>query len=320
LERPRELIRDGRLLAVVGAGLSARVGYPTFSQYAAALVNDFGVNVDGVPSDDPSAIAGAIKTSLEQDGRLSEFHTHLEQTFEPDGRRAYCDRAHELVVAAGFRSIVTTNYDSVLEDAASAGSARCEHLDLCAPRRFAVFDFLRATAAGRTRAFVLHLHGYFRNPEHVVITTDDYSQRYGPYDETTPRGEHTVRVALNTMHRKVLWTLLVTYPAMFIGFSLRDPAFRHILELIDQDFERGRDLGHYAVIGTVDDDQESRDQEELKRYGITPVFYAVTPSPGAGYPDDHSGLESLLETLSGTPAGATPQRRGEDFTARMLQS
>lgn len=308
------------MLAVVGAGLSARVGYPTFSEYAAALVNDFGVNVDGVPSDDPAAIAGAVKASLEENGRLLEFHAHLERTFGPSGRRAYYDRTHELIVAAGFRGIVTTNYDSVLEDAASADNARCEDLDLCAPRPFAIFDFLRAVSAGRTRAFVLHLHGYFRNPQHLVMTTDDYSQRYGPYDETTPGGERTVRVALNTMHRKVLWALLVTYPAMFIGFSLRDPAFRHILELIDQDFERGRDLDHCAVIGAVDGAQESRDREELKRYGITPLFYAVTPSPGPGYPDDHSGLEDLVATLSGTRAGAAPQRRGEDFTARMLES
>jgi hypothetical protein len=308
------------MVVVVGAGLSARVGYPTFNAYASSLANDFAVTVDGVPKDDPSAVAGAVKASLQQSGRLAEFYAHLERTFGPDGRRQYYDRVHDLIVAGGFRGIVTTNYDSVLEDAASADSKRCEELDLCAPRPFAVFDFLRATSAGRTRAFVLHLHGYFRNPQQLVMTADDYSERYGPYYETSPDGAQTARVTLNNMHRKVMWALFVTYPVMFIGFSLRDPALRHILEVIDRDFERGRDLDHYAVMGAFDDIEQARYRDELSRYGITPIFYPVTPSAGPGYPDDHRALEDLLVTLCGTAPAPAPHRRGEDFTARMLRS
>ena len=115
----------------------------------------------------------------------------------------------------GFRGVVTTNYDSVLEDAVSADGARCEELDLCAPRPFAIFDFLRATSAGRSRAFVLHLHGWFRNPQHLVMTSDDYATRYGTYYETTPDGDE-VRRDLDTVHRKVLWALLVSYPILFV--------------------------------------------------------------------------------------------------------
>ena len=222
LDKPRDLVRDQRMLLVVGAGLSTRVGYPTFDAYASRLVEDFGVTINDVPRDDPSAVAGAVKASLETDDRLPEFYGHLEQTFGPNGRREYYDRVHELIVSAGFRGIVTTNYDSVLEDAASARSVRCEHLDLCAPRPFAVFDFLRAISADRTREFVLHLHGYFRNPEQLVMTTQDYDLRYGSYYETSPDGGQGIRRTLDTMHRKVMWASFVTYPVLFVGFSLRD--------------------------------------------------------------------------------------------------
>lgn len=308
------------MLLVVGAGLSARIGYPTFDAYAERLVNDFGITLDGIPSDDPGAIAGLVRASLEESGRLSEFHAHLERTFGPNGRSQYYDRVHRLLVGAGFRGVVTTNYDSVLEDAASADGRRCEELDLCAPRPFAIFDFLRATSAGRSRDFVLHLHGYFRNPDRLVMTTGDYGRRYGSYYETSSDGTQTAQLNLNTMHRKVLWALFVTYPVLFVGFSLRDPALRHILEVIDQDFERGRDLDHYAVMGAADEIQQASDRDELSRYGITPIFYPVTRSPGPGVPDDHRALDDLLASLCGSTSEPAPHRRGEDFTARMLAS
>jgi hypothetical protein len=152
------------------------------------------------------------------------------------------------------------------------------------------------------------------------MTIDDYSRRYGPYFETSPDGTQTVQVNLNTMHRKVMWALFVTYPVLFVGFSLRDPALRHILEVIDQDFERGRDLDHYAVMGAVDEIQKAGEREELLRYGITPIFYPVTRSLTPGVPDDHRALEDLLVSLCQSTLEPTPRTRGEDFTARMLSS
>lgn len=305
------------MLLVVGAGVSSAVGYPTFDDYAARLQGDFPTPLSGVDGKDPSAVAEAVRASLSADGRLDEFHAHLERTFGPAGRNKPFARIHQLLVGAGFRGVVTTNYDSVLEDAVRAGGDLCEDLDLCTPRPFAVFDFLRAASAGRSRAFVLHLHGYFRNPSQVVLTTADYGERYGPYEEISTDGTQTVRRNLNTMHRKVMWALFVTYPAMFVGFSLRDPALRHIFDVINRDFERGRDLDHYAIIGAVDEVEEKRVGDDLVRYGITPVFYRVIPSPGPGYPDDHSGLETLLASLCADTSEPT-HRRGEDFTARML--
>jgi len=37
LTKIRQLIRDQQMLLLVGAGLSARVGYPTYDGYAAQL-------------------------------------------------------------------------------------------------------------------------------------------------------------------------------------------------------------------------------------------------------------------------------------------
>jgi hypothetical protein len=317
VERVRQLIREQKMLLLVGAGVSMRVGYPSFDGYARELVQHFDVKVDHLPQEDASAIAGFVKTTLDEAGRVADFYAHLERTFGPARRREYYDQVHQVLVRAGFRGIVTTNYDSLLEDAASDDGPRCEDLDLCARRSFAVFDFLRATSGGRSRAFVLHLHGWFRSPQHLILTSDDYAKRYGPYFQHTDEGVQ-VRVDLDTMHRKVMWALFVSYPVLFVGFSLRDPALRHFLDLINNDFERGRDLDHFAVMGAADEAQEQHTAAELGQYGVTPIFYPVTRDPGLGADASHRALENVLVDLCGEPLGPPSRRRGEDFTARML--
>lgn len=315
MERVRQLIRDEKMLLLVGAGVSMRLDYPSFEGYAQQLVERFGVDVSHVPEDDPSAIAGAVKTRLAEIGRLDEFYAHLERTFGPDGRPQQYDAVHRILVSAGFRGIATTNYDSVLEDAASADGDRCEDLDLCLPRSFAVFDFLRATSGGRHRKSVLHLHGWFHNPEHLVMTSDDYATRYGPYYTESPEGVQA-RVELDTVHRKVIWALLVSYPVLFVGFSLRDPALRHLLDVVNKDFQRGRELDHFALMGAVDDVQERRIAAELAHYGVTPIFYPVTLLSGGL--QDHSRMDDVLTALCEATTERTTRGRGEAFTDRML--
>jgi hypothetical protein len=303
------------MLVLVGAGLSARVGYPTYDVYAAQLLTDFGVTVSEEIREDASAVAETVKSYLARNGRLPEFHAHLERSFGLPGRSRDYDPVHRLLVRSGFRAVVTTNYDSILEDAVSADGKRCEEFDLCA-RRFPILDFLRETGAGRNRSSVLHLHGYFRNPRRLVITTRDYYWRYGPYYQVGTDGTRTARWR-SSPHTRVLWTLFVMYPILFVGFSLRDPALRHILEVVDQDFERGGALDHYAIVGASNEIEEAATRDELARYGVEPIFYRVNPPPAPGYPADHSALEALVEDLCGITE-PPPMRRGLDFTARML--
>jgi hypothetical protein len=74
LTKIRQLIRDQQMLLLVGAGLSARVGYPTYDGYAAQLLEDFGVTVSADIRGDASAVAETVKSYLSQNGRLPEFH------------------------------------------------------------------------------------------------------------------------------------------------------------------------------------------------------------------------------------------------------
>jgi hypothetical protein len=304
------------MVAILGAGLSARVGYPMFDEYASDLAQRFDVDTSAIQ--DASDMVSLVKEHLRLSGDLDRFHADLETTFGPDPQKSRFDSAHEMVIAAPFRGLVTANYDRVIEDAIAATGTGCESLDLCATRLFSVFEFLRSTSQGHNRAAVLHLHGYFRSPERLVITPEDYRARYGLYTQLSEDGEHQARSALDTLHRKVLWALFVTYPMLFVGFSMRDPALRSILQVIEQDFGRGQQPDHYAILGARDQFDADRQRAYVERFGVRPVFYPVGPA-ASGLPEDHGGMVELLKEICDHSTAALSGSPGEDFTARMLQ-
>ena len=150
--------------------------------------------------------------------------------------------------------MITTNFDPSLENALSAENPRGRPPCLHRPRsgRSALFQLSSTSFGSRPRGhtteFVLHLHGVHNHPERVVLAASDYSKRYGDFTSQDRDGLPFHR-NLEVILRKVIWALLVTYPTLFVGFSLNDPALRHILGVTSADFQRGRHLDHYAIVG-----------------------------------------------------------------------
>jgi SIR2-like protein len=312
------LIRDQRMLLFVGAGLSLELGYPLWDNYLAALEKELGGEAPSMA--DPLERAEWIKRSFAAAQRLPEYLAHIQQTFGPKWTSPYTPLQRALV-RLGFRGVITTNFDPSLENAVSAenlavGRSACTALDLGDPRSFSVFDFFRFTSRGHTTEFVLHLHGVHDHPERIVLAASDYSKGYGDFTSSDPDGL-PLHLNLDVILRKVIWALLVTYPTLFVGFSLNDPAFRHILKVTSTDFQRGRSLGHFAIVGAKSEEEEQKLRLAWKPYGITPVFYRVVSSPGLGT-DDHSNLAALVAAFGAElrvdlgldPIGA--------FTDRML--
>lgn len=117
---------------------------------------------------------------------------------------------------------------------------------------------------------------------------------------------------LDTLHRKVVWSLLTMRPVVFVGFSLRDPAFDLILRFVMNDFDLPpRPPVHFALLPSPIEDQQAKRQEHdaeyLTHFGVMPIFYPVTTD--ADGRDQHGELVVLVEELStviGTPSGTPP--------------
>jgi SIR2-like domain len=313
------LLRERRMLLFVGAGLSFELGYPLWNGYLDALQKELGADVPH--TDDLLERAERIKQAFAEAKRRDDYLAHIQQTFGPTKQLPYTQLQLALV-RLGFRGVITTNFDPSLENALSAQNlaasrSACTALDLGEPRPFGIFDFLRSAGHGPTTEFVLHLHGVHDHPERIVLAASDYRERYGDFVTEDPDGRPVHRT-LDVMLRKVIWTLLVTYPTLFVGFSLNDPALKHILRVVSTDFQRGRFLGHFAITGADSDEEERKRTLEWNEYGITPVFFRIVRSHGSG-PDDYSNLTTLVTNFGadlGVDLGLDPIGA---FTGRMLE-
>ena len=125
IERKRELIElvaSGEAVLIVGAGSSARVGYPDWSDLlkkledlASKLGNDFYQN-DQKREKDPLEYAEDIKSYIRDktDG-LGRYHDFLYSLFQL--KSPSYNKFHRLLVDLPVRGILTTNYDTVLTEA-----------------------------------------------------------------------------------------------------------------------------------------------------------------------------------------------------------
>jgi len=297
------LLRERRGVLIVGAGSSAIVGYPLWEELINKLRKKFAPELPELPkptSDDILTYSDQIKKYANDSGRINEYHKFLDRIFAPhEDRQNYTD-FHCALIKLGFCGLVTTNYDMVLEFAAGAVNEgreyrRCESIDLCdKDRRYRVFKFLRSLAPENPYTSVLHLHGCHDSPQEIILTQADYLDKYGmkPHEEDSPPGPGR---ALDSFHRKVIWSLLVMHSLVFVGFSMSDPFFMDLLEIVQHDFSLDTDIVHFAIMGYSDAGERGEIERRLKPTVVQPVFYHA-PKDQNGIAD-HRGLQSMVFEL-----------------------
>jgi hypothetical protein len=248
--------------------------------------------------------AGEIVNEIKKAKRLPDYYNFLERKFGPLPDRARLhDEFHIALVQLGFCGLVTTNYEDVIESAVAEafmsdlGPFRCTSIDLCQKRVYKVFDFFRSLSLGEKPRSVLHLHGYYTNPEGIILTEEDYKKKYGEQPNYDADG-NAQNIVLDSLHRKVLWALFAAHPPVFVGFSLHDDFFMHMLRVVQGDFELGSDLTHFALMPFTTEADKQRTWEHLRQLNTMPVFYHVPEIKSAGEEHDHSDVKRLVYDLA----------------------
>lgn len=270
---------------------------------------------------DNTAFTDMIKEQFVKEERLNDYYNFLERTFEPKRDRKNCEDFHKVLVCLGFCGFATTNYDVVLEEAVRTayinenGPFQCESIDLCDERPYRVLDFLRELPIASESRCVLHLHGYYKNPKQIIMTESDYLVKYGEKALDEYGKPKPIRGILDTLHRKVIWSLLSIYPLLFVGFSMKDEFFMQMLRVVQTDFMSGSDPLHFAILPCkIPSEKEEVSQEKekisktLKRSGVLPIFYYIPHNSGSHDSENHNGLIDLVYELArsvGTPVGPT---------------
>jgi len=276
-----EAVASGAV-AFIGAGSSARLGYPAWDN----LLQQLDEEASRLHPDNPDL--PSLRKSRDGLVRADHYRTILgENRFSSFIKLTYgpkspqYDQFHRDIIEAPFSNLLTTNYDLVLEEAATAVGQ-----NICS------FDFDDASHRAefvlncrKPERHIAHLHGSVRNPAGVVLSLADYRKVY----------DH------ETALRKAVDIVLAPSQVVFIGFSLADEYFMRLLDSLGTILGAG-DPRHFALLPSPQDGNEATPCLDLKRFLIKPIFY--DPSL------DHKALADLVALLR---KDANQQKRKDEL-------
>ena len=270
-----KVIATERPIALVGAGLSVPAGLPTWSKLLQEMHRQ-------LPSEARSKFGTALREEADLLWRAQEykdlikdeaFLSFLQKRF---GRQPVVNSKNPAValVKLPFRHFMTTNYDDVLMSAHRIARLPTPHfLNWSSEDDIRTFIFsLRGNSRSR---FLLHLHGHHSDPKSIVLTDNDYTERYVRTNSTTRR----------------LFAIFTTERVVFVGFSLNDPDLTALLREVNAVL-RSNEPRHFAIMGLERPISEGIERSRLrKRFGVEPVFYDNRDGK-------HRGLTEILSYLS----------------------
>lgn len=206
MEIPSPLIDEialGRCLPFVGAGFSLNaslpedLSMPDWPGLTAELRRTGGApgNLDG------PATAAFFERKY---GRVQLIEAIRRALHSDD---AAPGEAHKAFARLPFDTVYTTNFDLLLEDGYSA---------IGKPFRSLVGELQIPFHGGPLSTNVVKMHGDLRHEEHIVVTRADYESYLDRYP--------VIATHLSAM--------LITRTPLFIGYSLSDPDFGHIRNVI----------------------------------------------------------------------------------------
>ena len=177
-----------KLVIFVGSGVSKNSGLPTWGQ----LVQEFAGKID-YPTNVRLATEEYIRIPqyyycLDESEGHSSYYSLLKSMLPENIRPNLLD---ELIVSLHPKHIVTTNFDTLLDQVASGYEVIREDKDLM---------------TGISSHYLLKLHGDIHQPEKLVFKEDDYLHY-----------SHTHRLM-----ETFLKSLLIDHVFLFVGYSLND--------------------------------------------------------------------------------------------------
>jgi hypothetical protein len=311
LRRPQQSV-----IAMVGAGISVGVGYPTWN----GLLDMLHDKLMSIPQSPDVMRRGLLptpkyimqlKTSGDLTWRAQEyrrllgpngFNSVIWETFRPKETSGASEPDASTVLGElyglNFRHVLTTNYDPSLENELCKAKQKWTVLEWT--ERDKVRDFIRDLSNPNGNRYLVYVHGTYDNPDSIVLTERDYIERYVVNEEA---------------NRKLL-AIFMTQPVVFIGFSMADPALEYVLRMVNAHmrptFVDGElkqvTAQHFAILPLrAEQDADAETNRFKSKYGIEPIFYELKTRDAK-----HEQLLPLLRSLRMAVASEAAHKAGRE--------
>lgn len=275
LELSQTLSLEPRPLGFVGAGSSARVGYPTWNQFLEKLEKEIRRFSPGMEQE-LGSLAGEsdLLWRAQEYRRLlgqDNYHAVIREQFGPEDGRF--DKFHQELVSLPFSHILTTNYDNVLPSAHFAAHSKPAHI-IVWKNASDVKEFTEQLTNDQYSRRYVFLHGRFNDPDSIILTEEDYRRNY---------------VADSAFIMR-LYPVLASQRIVFIGFSLSDFDLLAVFRQLKAYLGPGRPR-HFALLPQKSTDNIASSRRKLiEKYGIQPIYYPWSV--------DHHELSRLIGRLA----------------------
>jgi hypothetical protein len=277
---PRSLVQayaEKRCAVFVGAGASQAAGYPGWDGFLELLV-DRCVDENRLNEDEAQGyrdlvgvagkqltLASALKDKLGDvwDQIISEMF--YEEHKEPAAVHTLLPKLTHLSM------VITTNYDTLLEDNYTNGNGR-------APKVLTFSDGgeMRRLMLQR-KFFILKAHGDAAKPGNgIILTISDY------------RG-----LARERAYQSLLASIFTLNTVLFIGVSLNDPELMVMLDYLADTFEPGSRPIHYALIA-----EEEINPVEEERWLKDYLIQIIPISSTNNYADVPGAIQALIKSVT----------------------
>ena len=206
-------LRERRCVLFVGAGLSRPAGYPDWPELMRHVVAGTHAQLgETADLEELQALLAKGKyPEVADQCRTLLGRVHFAQLLRGQLARnaAPPESTHRAIVQTPYACIVTTNFDTLLEDAYARWS------DVGIPKAPTGMELAQhGTLLLDGAFFILKAHGSVDDEASMVFTSEDYR-----------RITHS-----NPAFQAVMGALLLTNAVLFVGYSLGDPNFRLLID------------------------------------------------------------------------------------------
>lgn len=251
-----QAIRRSGVVPFIGAGLSAPFGFPAWTSMLLDFGRRAGVESEvqqlldsGCYEEAASLLSRTLGHTRFEDGLRDAFRDSLIPTGDLHG-------AVSRLPGLAPGPVITTNFDRLLETAFERAGTPFHHI-------FSGGSSGVSGAVQTSEEALLKIHGDLDDPEHRILTVEEYETHYGPAGGELLDFERELP--------KLLLQVLVQRPILFLGCSLRQDRSVTMLFEVAQHYGQ---IYHYAVLERPADDEDfAAQRRRLSKRHVRPLWY-----------------------------------------------